>query len=63
MKRRRETNLTRIENGLSELGKPAFKETINQGGYAQKTMTQPPEANEESRDDIDLGVGVETDDA
>ncbi len=63
MKRRRETNLTRIKNGLSELDKPAFKETINQGGYAQKTMTQPPQANEESRYDIDLGVVFETDDA
>jgi hypothetical protein len=63
MKRRRETNLTRIENGLSELDKPTFKDTINQGGYAQKTMTQPPEADEESRYDIDLGVVFETDDA
>jgi len=63
MRGRRETNLTRIKNGLSELGKPEVAETINQGGYAQKTMTQPPEADEDSRYDIDLGVVFEEDDA
>ena len=63
MRRRREINLTRIKNGLSELGKPEVAETINQGGYAQKTMTQPPEADEDSRYDIDLGVVFEKDDA
>jgi len=63
MKRRRVTNLDRIEKGLAELEKPAFKETINQGGYAQKTMTQPPEADQESRYDIDLGIVFDQGDA
>lgn len=62
MRNRRQTNLDRIAAGLAELGKPAFVETINQGGYAQKTMTQPPEADEESRYDIDLGVVFNEDD-
>lgn len=63
MRGRRETNLERIRKGLEELEKPAFKETINQGGYAQKTMTQPPEADQESRYDIDLGIVFDEDDA
>lgn len=62
MRRRRETNLDRIEKGLEELDKPSFAETINQGGYAQKTMTQPPENDQDSRYDIDLGVVFEDDD-
>ena len=62
MKRRRNINLDRIEKGLEELKKPAFKETINQGGYAQKTMTQPPECDQESRYDIDLGIVFDKDD-
>jgi Cyclic GMP-AMP synthase DncV-like, nucleotidyltransferase domain len=56
MRERRRANVDRIEKGLEELDKPSFAETINQGGYAQKTMTQPPEADHESRYDIDLGV-------
>lgn len=63
MRNRRQTNLDRLEKGLEELKKPAFVEEINQGGYAQKTMTQPPEADQESRYDIDLGVVFEKDDA
>jgi hypothetical protein len=63
MRDRRQTNLDRIKKGLEELEKPAFAETINQGGYAQKTMTQPPEADQESRYDIDLGVVFEEEDA
>ena len=63
MKDRRETNLGRIKTGLDELDKPAVAETINQGGYAQKTMTQPPEADQESRYDIDLGIVFEQEDA
>lgn len=63
MKRRREVNLDRVEKGLAELEKPAFKDTINQGGYAQKTMVQPPEANQDSRYDIDLGIVFDEDDA
>lgn len=63
MRKRRQTNLDRIEAGLEEFGKPGLAETIKQGGYAQKTMTQPPEANKESRYDIDLGVVFEEEDA
>ncbi|MEM5491845.1 cyclic GMP-AMP synthase DncV-like nucleotidyltransferase [Hoeflea sp. AS16] len=63
MRRRRETNLERIEKGLDEADKPSVAETINQGGYAQKTMTQPPESDQESRYDIDLGVVFEEADA
>jgi len=63
MRRRRETNLERIKKGLEETEKPSFAETINQGGYAQKTMTQPPENDQESRYDIDLGVVFEKNDA
>lgn len=63
MRKRRETNLKRVHDGLAELDKPEVAETINQGGYAQKTMTQPPEADDESRYDIDLGVVFEEDDA
>ena len=59
MKNRREINLGRIKNGLADLNKPEVVDTINQGGYAQKTMTQPPEADQESRYDIDLGVVFE----
>ncbi|MBX2830401.1 MAG: hypothetical protein KTR23_04355 [Rhodospirillales bacterium] len=56
MRKRRETNLDRIKSGLSALKKPEHVQTINQGGYAQKTMTQPPESDQESRYDIDLGI-------
>jgi hypothetical protein len=63
MRRRRKTNLERIEKGLQENGKPSLAETINQGGYAQKTMTQPPENDQESRYDIDLGVVFDEEDA
>jgi hypothetical protein len=66
MRTRRETNLNRIKSGLEALDaqeKPASVETINQGGYAQKTMTQPPEADQESRYDIDLGIVFSDDDS
>ena len=56
MKRRRETNLDRIKAGLNELDKPEVAETIKLWGYAQKTLTQPPETDQESRYDIELGV-------
>ena len=56
MRRRRNANRDRIIAGLAELGKPAMIERINQGGYAMRTMTQPPEGDEESRYDIDMGV-------
>lgn len=63
MRSRRERNLKRIEDGLAELDKPKVAETINQGGYAQRTMTQPPENDADSRYDIDLGIVFEQDDA
>ncbi len=63
MKRRRETNLDRIKRGLEDAEKPPVVDTINQGGYAQKTMTQPPEADQDSRYDIDLGVVFEKSEA
>ncbi|MEO1688916.1 MAG: cyclic GMP-AMP synthase DncV-like nucleotidyltransferase, partial [Pseudomonadota bacterium] len=63
MRDRRQSNLDRLAAGLDELGKPAIAQTINQGGYAMKTMTQPPEADKESRYDIDLGVVFEDGDA
>lgn len=56
MKARRDANRDRIIAGLKDGGKPAPVEWINQGGYAQRTMTQPPEGDEESRYDIDMGV-------
>jgi 5-carboxymethyl-2-hydroxymuconate isomerase len=63
MRGRRTRNHDRVIAGLAELGKPALVDTINQGGYAQKTMTQPPEADEESRYDIDMGVVFDESDA
>ena len=63
MKGRRDANLDRVKSGLEELKNPPLKETINQGGYAQQTMTQPPEADQESRYDIDLGIVFDLDDA
>lgn len=63
MRSRRERNLKRIQDGLAELDKSKLAETINQGGYAQRTMTQPPENDAESRYDIDLGIVFEQDDA
>lgn len=56
MRRRRDANRDRIIAGLAELGKPGLTERINQGGYAMRTMIQPPEGDEESRYDIDMGV-------
>lgn len=63
MQRRRETNLDRLKAGLKDLDKPAVVDTINQGGNAMQTMTQPPESDEESRYDIDMGVVFEDADA
>lgn len=56
MKRRRTTNHDRIVAGLGELRKPGIVDTIKQGGYRQKTMVQPPEADTDSRYDIDMGL-------
>lgn len=64
MRERRDRNRDRIESGLEKLGKPSpANDWINQGGYAQQTMTQPPEGDEDSRYDIDMGVVFEADDA
>lgn len=63
MRGRRDTNVRRIEDGLKELDKPSLAETIPQGGYKQKSMTQPPESDKVSRYDIDLGVVFEEEDA
>jgi hypothetical protein len=62
MTRRRDLNRDRIVAGLAEMGKPALVETINQGGNAMKTMTHPPEGNEDSQYDIDMGVVFNADD-
>ena len=62
MKGRRDANVRRIEDGLQELDKPPLAETIPQGGYKQKSMTQPPESDKDSRYDIDLGVVFEEED-
>lgn len=59
MRRRRGANHDRIVAGLAELGKPEVVATVNQGGYAQWTMVQPPESDLESRYDIDMGVVFE----
>ena len=63
MRGRRNANLRRIKRGLENLSKPGIVNTINQGGYAQKTMVQPPESDKESRYDIDLGVVFDEDEA
>lgn len=62
MTRRRDLNCDRIVAGLAEMGKPTLVETINQGGNAMKTMTHPPEGNEDSQYDIDMGVVFNADD-
>ncbi|MEZ5736674.1 MAG: hypothetical protein R3E09_12925 [Novosphingobium sp.] len=56
MRKRRDLNRERIISGLADAKRPEPTEWITQGGYAQKTMTQPPEGDEASRYDIDMGV-------
>lgn len=56
MANRRERNLKRIDDGLSELNKPSLVAKQSQGGYAMKTMVQSPENDTETRYDIDEGV-------
>lgn len=63
MKSRRDANRDRIISGLADADKPSVVEWINQGGYAQQTMTQPPEGDEESRYDIDMGAVFEGEDS
>lgn len=63
MKKKRDANKDRIVSGLKDANKPAPVEWINQGGYAQHTMTQPPEGDEDSRYDIDMGVVFKSEDS
>lgn len=56
IRQKREANLKRLKSGLKVENGPEVAETINQGGYAMGTMTQQPEADEETRWDIDMGV-------
>jgi hypothetical protein len=63
MQKRRDLNVERLELGLAEMKKPSIVETLNQGGNAMQTMTQQPEADVETRYDIDLGVVFEAADA
>jgi len=58
MKNRRDTNVDRVKSGLAEKDKPEIVEVISQGGYAMKTMTQPPERSD-WRYDIDQGLVFE----
>jgi hypothetical protein len=50
MRDRRNSNRTRMRNGLSAAGKPAPIEFVKQGSYAMKTMIRDPD------NDIDDGV-------
>lgn len=61
MHKRRDANLDRVSTGLKEMEKPGVVETINQGGNAMRTMTQPAEGDEESCYDIDVGIVFEKD--
>ena len=63
MHSRRDANLDRIKAGLKELDKPSTAEAINQGGNAMQTMTQQPEADSETRYDIDVGIVFEAADS
>lgn len=48
----RETNLTRLKNGLANNSNPAYKKSINQGSYAMNTINQHPD------NDYDLDIGI-----
>ena len=52
MRDRRNTNRTRLRNGLDKVGKPRPIEFVKQGSYAMKTMNQ----DEDNDYDIDDGV-------
>lgn len=56
----RDTNLSRIRNGLGDLGKPVFKNWRNQGGYAMGTVVNDPLG--ESNHDIDVAIIFDKDD-
>lgn len=48
----REKNLKRLKNGLKKNDEPDYKDSINQGSYAMKTINQHP------KEDYDIDVGV-----
>ena len=48
----RETNLTRLKNGLASNSNPIYKKSINQGSYAMNTINQHPD------NDYDLDIGI-----
>jgi len=52
MRDRRNTNRTRLRNGLAKAGNPAPLEFVKQGSYAMKTMVRDPDSDY----DIDDGV-------
>ena len=52
MRDRRNSNRTRLRNGLSNAGKPAPLEFVKQGSYAMKTMVRDPD------NDYDIDDGV-----
>lgn len=52
MRDRRNSNRTRLRNGLEKAGKPAPLEFVSQGSYAMKTMVRDPDHDY----DIDDGV-------
>ncbi len=52
MRDRRNSNRTRLRNGLSKNGKPAPLEFVKQGSYAMKTMVRDPD------NDYDIDDGV-----
>lgn len=52
MRGRRDSNRTRLRNGLSAAGKPAPIEFVKQGSYAMKTMVRDPD------NDYDIDDGV-----
>lgn len=58
MRDRRDSNRTRLRNGLEKAGKPKPIEFVKQGSYAMKTMCRDPDNDY----DIDDGVYFEKDD-
>ena len=58
MRDRRDSNRTRLRNGLEKSGKPKPIEFVKQGSYAMKTMCRDPDNDY----DIDDGVYFEKDD-
>jgi len=48
----RDTNLTRLTNGLTQNGDPLYKKSISQGSYAMNTINQHPD------NDYDLDIGI-----